>query len=487
LQHNEALLQSAIESVGFLSSGPRVIAGDWNVSMGEIPAFDTLSQLGFKDLQELAAERWGIPPRPTCKTKTRKDFCFISPELQEVLVDVSVLDDVWPDHSILQGKFQRFRECIPRLIWKTPCEFPWPAQWYVDPNLWTQMDSHPDEKYRVFWKAVEDAAQQELPFPVPKRSCGRANTVSTSPAKVGAHPHVRVGRKGDFQPQFHGSSLRHAHWVRQVRRLQAFVRSCSADGSHSQYAASVWAAIVRAKGFTGGFVQWWSRCPHRVHGAPLQIPWVPPSGVIATRIFETLALQVRSLESQLISTSRQYARLRRARIPRLIFQDLRPMQSSGVDYLIRPIQSSIVSVDAADQSIVVEPPHGWSPDRIVCQGLPLSLIHVEPDCIWLEDSSALQPGDVISQVQCSGTQTELETMFVDEWKARWERHKDVPDSRWATILDFARQALPRLEFSWPAISPDVLSQLIASKKSSSACGLDGVSIADLKRPATKCH
>ena len=329
--------------------------------------------------------------------------------------------------------------------------------------------------------------QQELPFPVPKRSCGRANTVSTSPAKVGAHPHVRVGRKGDFQPQFHGSSLRHAHWVRQVRRLQAFVRSCSADGSHSQYAASVWAAIVRAKGFTGGFVQWWSRCPHRVHGAPLQIPWVPPCGVIATRIFETLALQVRSLESQLISTSRQYARLRRARIPRLIFQDLRPMQSSGVDYLIRPIQSSIVSVDAADQSIVVEPPHGWSPDRIVCQGLPLSLIHVEPDCIWLEDSSALQPGDVISQVQCSGTQTELETMFVDEWKARWERHKDVPDSRWATILDFARQALPRLEFSWPAISPDVLSQLIASKKSSSACGLDGVSIADLKRPATKCH
>jgi len=137
LQHNEALLQSAIESVGFLSSGPRVTAGDWNVSMGEIPAFDTLSQLGFKDLQELAAERWGIPPRPTCKSKTRKDFCFISPELQEVLVDVSVLDDVWPDHSILQGKFQRFRECIPRQIWKNPCEFPWPAQWYVDPNLWT--------------------------------------------------------------------------------------------------------------------------------------------------------------------------------------------------------------------------------------------------------------------------------------------------------------------------------------------------------------
>ena len=481
LQHNESLLQSAIESVGFLSSGPRVIAGDWNVSMGEIPAFDTLSQLGFKDLQELAAERWGIPPRPTCKSKTRKDFCFISPELQEVLVDVSVLDDVWPDHSILQGKFQRFRACIPRQIWKNPCEFPWPAQWYVDPNLWTQMDAHPDEKYRVFWKAVEDAAQRELPFPVPKRSCGRANTVSTSPAKVGAHPHVRVGRKGDFQPQFHGSSLRHAHWVRQVRRLQAFVRSCSADGSHSHYAVSVWAAIVRAKGFTGGFVQWWSRCPHRVHGAPLQIPWVPPSGVIATRIFETLALQVRSLESQLISTSRQYARLRRARNPRLIFQDLRPMQSSGVDYLIRPIQSSIVSVDESDHSIVVEPPHGWSHDRpIVCQGLPLSLIHVEPDCIWLEDSSALKPGDVISQVQCSGTQTDLEKMFVDEWKARWERHKDVPDSRWATILDFARQALPRLQFSWPAISPDVLSQLIAAKKSSSACGLDGVSIADLK-------
>jgi hypothetical protein len=31
LQHNEALLQAVISSVGFLSTGPRFVAGDWNV------------------------------------------------------------------------------------------------------------------------------------------------------------------------------------------------------------------------------------------------------------------------------------------------------------------------------------------------------------------------------------------------------------------------------------------------------------------------
>jgi len=60
LRHTEALLQAVVSSISFLSSGPRFVAGDWNVSFGELPVFDMLSKAGFRDLQELAEERWGI-------------------------------------------------------------------------------------------------------------------------------------------------------------------------------------------------------------------------------------------------------------------------------------------------------------------------------------------------------------------------------------------------------------------------------------------
>ena len=42
------------------------------VSQGELPAFDSLAQLGFKDLQDIAAERWGILPQALAKVEPEK-------------------------------------------------------------------------------------------------------------------------------------------------------------------------------------------------------------------------------------------------------------------------------------------------------------------------------------------------------------------------------------------------------------------------------
>ena len=127
LQHNEALLRAVTDSVGFLSSGPRFVVGDWNVASGELPVFAVLEGLGFKDLQDIAAERWGIPPQPTCKARTRKDFCYISPELQHLLIQVDVINDVWPDHAMLLGRFHRLGEASLNDVWRTPGPFLWPS------------------------------------------------------------------------------------------------------------------------------------------------------------------------------------------------------------------------------------------------------------------------------------------------------------------------------------------------------------------------
>ena len=312
LTHNEALLQAVIESVGFLSMGPRFIAGDWNVSFDELPAFGTLTSLGFRDLQDLAYERWGVVPQPTCKSRTRKDFCFISPELQCLLEQVTVVDDMWPDHAVLQGHFHRLGSSVPRDVWRMPAEFPWPRQWEVPQDLWSSSCLDPDTRYQEVWRSIELSAVASLPFPVGKHMLGRACTVSTTAVKSGKYAPVRVGRRGDFQPQFHGCSFRHAQWVRQARRLQAFVRSFSNGSSVTAYGVQVWAAILRAPGFHGGFPDWWLTCSNKVHGAPRCLPLFPPDATQAQCIFETISIQVRLLEAQLRSSSTQYARMRRA-------------------------------------------------------------------------------------------------------------------------------------------------------------------------------
>ncbi|CAL1151873.1 unnamed protein product [Cladocopium goreaui] len=211
------------------------------------------------------------------------------------------------------------------------------------------------------------------------------------------------------------------------------------------------------------------------------LPWFPPAESIAVPIFETVAIHVRLLEKQLMSTSRQYARLRRARNPNLIFRDIKGPSSHGVDFLIRPLQSNVTEVRADDCSVLVDPPQPWVSDRpVLAHGLPLNIIHVEDDCLWLQSIEGVQVGQCVSQLQCTGTKADLEKAFAEAWKARWDRHAHVPEDRWVTILSFARAFLPRLRLDWPQLTPDVLGQLIASKKSSSACGLDGVSIQDLK-------
>jgi hypothetical protein len=111
--HNEVPLQHVAGHVCHLAKGFRYVAGDFNETMDSLPAFHILQSAGFKDLQTLARERFGHEIVNTCKMKTRKDFCYISPELQDLLVSVEVLQDVFPDHAVLRGCFKPLGEQPP--------------------------------------------------------------------------------------------------------------------------------------------------------------------------------------------------------------------------------------------------------------------------------------------------------------------------------------------------------------------------------------
>ena len=103
LRNTEFLLHHVASHVCHLSSGFRYVAGDWNVVQDSLPAFDILVQAGFRDVQDLMNDKWGIPPQNTYKSATRKDFLYLSPELQELLVGADVLHDIWPGHAVSVG------------------------------------------------------------------------------------------------------------------------------------------------------------------------------------------------------------------------------------------------------------------------------------------------------------------------------------------------------------------------------------------------
>jgi len=211
------------------------------------------------------------------------------------------------------------------------------------------------------------------------------------------------------------------------------------------------------------------------------VPFVPPPVLVAEQIFDSMAIAFRALECELHKASGLYARQKRDQNPNMIFQDLKPHADKGVGILTRARQTRIVDVNHAEEAIVLEPPIRFESEHaIYCNGKALTPIHVEDDCLWLEDTSDLQVGMPISQPIFQGTDQELFTLFSEAWKQMWDRHRHVSPDRWAQILSFARQHLPRGSFSWAPLDAPQLQHCIAHKKATTSGGLDGVSLVDLK-------
>ena len=480
--HNEVLLQHVAGHVCHLAKGLRYVAGDFNEVFDSVPAFQILHQAGFRDIQTLAAERFGQPIVNTCKNKTRKDFCFLSPEFQDLLVGVEVAHDVFPDHAVLLGRFQSLSLRTPVMKWSVPSQFPWPCDFHVDAQFWSKQAGSATERYVALWRHIESQAASLVPYVVPGNAFGRGHTLNTKPVKNPVHAPLRTSRKGDFQPHFHGVSWRHAQWTRQVRRLQAYARFASStrrprDDAQS---AQMWSAIVHAKGFVPNFQAWWSVSRVATHGAPVQCPCFPPAENVAVAMYESLALATRSLEAQLIKNSRQYAKLRRAKNPNLIFQDVKEASLGGPELLANSLTSVIEMVDAPQACVVLTHAQDWSDQPILCNGSALPVIHAEHDCLWLESVEGLSPGLSVSQVVVKGTIEDLSREFLSTWKQRWQRHADIPPERWHAIVNFAKEKLPPGSFSWPSLDAGTLKQAIKTKKARTSAGPDGVSLHDLK-------
>lgn len=188
------------------------------------------------------------------------------------------------------GRFRSLGSRPQQQKWFVPSAFPWPRDFSVDEQFWNRDSQSATQKYAALWQHVESQARCCVPFVVNHNSFGRGQTLATKSAFVGSPSPLRAARKGEFEPHFHGVSKRHCLWVRQVRRLQAYVRLCSSPKHNvvPEQAAQMWFAIIRARGFDPSFVLWWESCSFHTHGAPVTCPNFPPLLPVANAMFETL-------------------------------------------------------------------------------------------------------------------------------------------------------------------------------------------------------
>ena len=473
------MLDFAVDYMIHSCVGPRYLAGDWNFEPHQIRCWQTLQSAGWIEVQDLWEQHSGSPPTKTCKSKTRKDYLWLSPELARHFLSLD-FHDTFADHLVMSATFGNRQEVADRWLWPKPS----PIDWTSVPDLPSVVDFHsgdPSDLYQALWNTREQQAQLSLDTKWNPNMAGRAS-IRAPLYRQGWPAPLKKGRSQDIQPGFHGVSVLHSRWFKQLRRLQSYVRWASSQHTSAErgvHGALLWTSILQASGFRPSFADWWQSRAYRSPSDVCEVPAFPPSTRIAQGIFEALQAEVRVLENNLTQARRSVAQFRRTQEPQTIYQDVRRPAALPVETLLENRASVVARIDEQDQAIELDPPTTFAEGiPILASGHPITIHHAEPDKLWVEKLPPVKPGDKIVQTKLIGSLPDIFAAFHVQWKRRWCRHDAVPLSQWEDIINFARQVMPYRPPEPFVLSPDLLKAEIHRKKKTAATGLDGASRAD---------
>ncbi len=484
LFQTEVLLEQLVDRIGCQVQGPRIVCGDFNFEEDCLYQTQRLKAMGFVEVQTYALYRWGLPVVPTGRGSKKLDQIWISAELQSQLIDVQVQHDWWPDHAIVQCKFRGKGLEDVTYTWPVPKPYPWPLEWNGDFEFDQRI--HPTEAYAKLWCDIEMQAQTQVELcggHVPMNTVGRAQTLVPVVSRPYSAP-CKLGRHGDLNPSFHGVSLKHARWFKQLRRLQAIVKSTSSPWSFVQRGeqiTSLWQAIRNAPGFRGGFCQWWQ---DTFGGTPFSdgVPWFVPQNADLKVMFERFCQLVRDFEKQLTQERVRSAKTNRQQDLNLVFKDCGKESPPAIDSLVKVVTGEIEEVCTDDSSIVLTSAFDMLEGcPVVCNGKPIDVIMHSHDQMWVQDVSQFQVGDIISQEKSSTTDQQILTDLAEVWRKRWVKIEHVQPGQWQQIASFISDKFEPMQWSFPAITKDQFARVVDRKKRKAATGADGVSRSDLKQ------
>lgn len=479
------LVTAAIDRLQVMS-GPRYLAGDINHDVSTIPEFQRLTSMHFVEVQDLWQARTGEVPKATCKGKTRRDYLWLSPELAALFVQVEIDPNIWADHATIVATFTGGSDALRRYPWPLPKPLPWTQVTDRQASSSVQFDFPTDctRAYKELWTSIEDSVVQHLaPLGqhVPPQCLGRGKRLERHTV-VGTPSPPRKGRQGEFQPRFFGLSYLHAQWIRQVRRLQSYIRLRAVQTprcTHVEHLVSLWQAIVRASGFAPDFPTWWqSRV--LVVGDPAAVPFYPPELDVAEAFMQAMVLEVRNLESRLSRAhSKQLAKKRSTGLSSL-YASVRRDAPVPVDVLVESQQATISRADHDLCALELRQAVSFDPHTpLVCNGKLLQPIVVTDDKLFVQSVEGCEGGDLIVQTKSTGRLDDVFQAFAEQWKQRWDKHEGIPHTHWDSLFAFAQARLGRVDAPSPCFSANLVRAIAHGKKAKAAVGLDGVSRSDV--------
>ena len=463
------------------TAGPRYLCGDWNFEIPHLAVFDRLTSLGWHEVQTLESRRVGSCPQYTCKHTSRKDFIWISPELAQWFCGLSLDHCLFPDHSVKVAQFRGGVHFLDRFVWPTPSAIPW-KQVPVTGDCVDFAHGDPTKLYEQLWYTKENQAKDQLGSAWQKHMSGRAS--QCAPLKrTGWSAPVKVGRASDFQPLFHGCNVQHSRWIKQLRRLQNYVRWRSNNqvaASNPLHGVALWKSVLKSPGFVPDFSTWWTARSSICVGDVDVIPQFPPEYQAALSIMHTFHDEVRRYERVLQAARANHRKFCHAQDPMLIFKDVKRPMPEPVTTLVQAVEAKVVRVDPTDFGLELDRSIQLTADLpVFVAGSQVEVIHAEADKVWLSDLADCAPGQKVVQKEFMGSLPALFQAFQEQWKKRWCRHDQIPHSHWNTLLDFAAKVLPYHPVPPLSVTPELILSEAHRKKKWAATGLDGVSRTDI--------
>ena len=494
-QTNE-LLQELTKRVVQGAVGPRVILGDFNQEYGVLQQCREWEELGWVEIQQYAKQAWHQEKMPTCKHSTCKDQVWISPELRGQLQEVRIDGSYFADHAVLWGTFRGLGRPSPTPVWPSPKPMPEPHATVKEYVVLPVQADDVSQYYSAIVSAYEDAVHQDqlhhTGVGLHPSQRGRAQRTEVQWITQQVAPQ-KCARLGEFQAKFHGRHLGHTRMLRQIRRLQSLeklVGSVKWNSTVLEHRLGLWKAIQKAPGFTGGFTRWCTVQYALQRPSLIPVPDVIPSQHYVAELREALQGTFDRLEKALLKDRAAEARQARLANPALIFRDLQRPKAEAVQTLLATHHATVTSTSAETGVVEFHPPGALKPGAPVFSATGLVQVErLEQGSLTSEGPSLPQVGATLVQEEPIADRQAIFEAFSAEWEARWDKHKQIPESRWTPFTEWVRNQVPKPKGTMPL--PDITvshwKSEIKRKKGKTASGLDGISREDLLNMPDSIH
>lgn len=516
LEVNNRLLEQAIDAIQTLKL-PAIIGGDFNTDPMQLPAADVLKHNGYRDLLQLSREKFGKVMPPTCKGVTNPDNAICCPSVQKWVTEIQVFQpQIFDTHKVVLLDLHIPQEANYRT------HMPLPKSWLSLPIDEESLPSsyeyavdklgHP-QTFEAWGECIEYAvdlsyrnSQAKCFFghdgikPLPASYRGRCK-----PRKIVKTP-IRVltptTRPGDYQPEHEITTFATLKQVVQLRRINSLLRRVKKYESDlsllAKYKSQLeheWQVICRCRAFSHGFVGWAQSIPE-LGPLPRHCPGFSFLHHLEQIVRHFVQVKVAD-DERLASAKRQYAKQLDARHGGLAqaFATIKETPMPLVDTLQTIVTDDGIIASHVDDrpiEVFVNDPKMFSyTDQLMINQVPCKLTHRTEDSLYLEPMQTFETFDThvrLEQTQLLHDRPAIFDALTQYWLPFWHSGAQITPSQlnqFAGFLQNIPENFPQLVVDVNA--PQIWTDALASMKSKTARGVDGIAVDELKMLPPQAH